>query len=115
MQQEISIKLLPSEAENEEKVRQYIAQTTSRKTTDITGYQLLKRSIDARGRQAFINLSLNAFINEPFVEREVKKINFEDVSRSDRKVIVIGAGPAGLFAALKLIEEGIQPIILERG
>ncbi len=115
MQQQISIKLLPSEAENEYVVRQYIAQTTGRKITDVTGYHLLKRSIDARGKQAYINLSLNTFINEPFVKREVKKVDFRDVSKAGRKVIVIGAGPAGLFAALKLIEEGIQPVILERG
>ncbi len=115
MQRQISIKLLPSEAENEDIVRQNIAQTAGRKMTDVAGYNLLKRSIDARGKQTYINLSLNAFINEPFIEREVKKVKFEDVSKAGRKVVVIGAGPAGLFAALKLIEEGIQPIILERG
>lgn len=115
MQQQISIKLLPSEAGNEDIVRQYIAQITGRKITNVTGYNLLKRSIDARGKQAYINLSLNAFINEPFAEREVKKVNFQDVSKAGRKAVVIGAGPAGLFAALKLIERGVQPIILERG
>lgn len=115
MQQQISVKLLPSEAANEDIVRRYIAQTAGKKITDITGYYLLKRSIDARGKNAFINLSVNAFINEPFVKRELKKADFRDVSKAEKKVVVIGAGPAGLFAALKLIEEGIQPIILERG
>ncbi|WP_026260251.1 NAD(P)/FAD-dependent oxidoreductase [Segetibacter koreensis] len=115
MQQQISVKVLPSEAANENIVIQYIAKATGKKITDVTGYNLLKSSIDARGIQPFINLSVKAFINEPFVEREVKKVEFTDVKKANRKVIIIGAGPAGLFAALKLIEKGIQPIILERG
>ena len=111
----LSVRLLPSEAANEDIVKQYIAQTSGKKISDVTGYQLLKRSIDARGKQAYINLTVNAFINEPFTRREATKITFKDVSKADKKVIIIGAGPAGLFAALKLIEHGIQPIILERG
>jgi uncharacterized FAD-dependent dehydrogenase len=115
MQQQISLKLLPSEVANTDIVKQYIAKAASKKLTDVTGYHLLKRSIDARGKQAWINLTVNAFYNEPFVDRNISKVLFKDVSKARRKVIVIGAGPAGLFAALKLIEEGIQPIILERG
>ncbi|HEX8460042.1 MAG TPA: FAD-binding protein [Segetibacter sp.] len=115
MQQQISLKVLPSEAANTDVVKQYIAKTAGKKLTDVTGYHLLKRSIDARGKQAWINLTVNAFYNEPFAARDTNKIRFEDVTKATRKVIVIGAGPAGLFAALKLIEDGIQPIILERG
>lgn len=115
MQQQITLKLLPSEAGEEAIIKEYIANTAGRKISEIKGFYLLKKSIDARGRQPFINLTLNAYINEPFTQREVKKVEFKDVSKADRKVVIIGAGPAGLFAALKLIEEGIQPIILERG
>jgi len=115
MQQQISLRLLPSEAADESVVKEYIARSTGKKTTEVTGFQLLKKSIDARGKQTFINLTVNAFINEPFTHRETAKISFKDVSNASRKVIVIGAGPTGLFAALKLIEEGIQPIVLERG
>ncbi|MGN6617950.1 MAG: NAD(P)/FAD-dependent oxidoreductase [Ilyomonas sp.] len=115
MQKTITLKLLPSEAENNSIVRRYIAQTTGNKTTAVTGYLPEKKSIDARGKQVYINLTVNAFINEPFYAREVKKINFKNLHNAQHKVVIIGAGPAGLFAALKLIEQGIKPIILERG
>jgi uncharacterized FAD-dependent dehydrogenase len=83
--------------------------------SEVTGYTTLRRSIDARSRQVFINLSIEAFINEPYHHRQFNKVQFGDVSHAEKKVIIIGAGPAGLFAALQLIEKGIKPIILERG
>src|SRR3954470_23041822 len=100
MQQKIAIKLLPSEASDEGIIKHYIAAATGKKLNEITGFTLLKQSIDARGRQVYFNLTVNAFVNEPYVKREVEKVGFRDVSASKRKVIVIGAGPAGLFAAL---------------
>lgn len=115
MQQQVTLKLLPSEAADAEAVKALIASATAKKEKEITGFHIHKRSIDARGKQPYINLTVRAFINEPFVERAITPIEFRDVSRAAHKVVVIGAGPAGLFAALKLIEEGIQPIILERG
>lgn len=115
MQQQVILRLLPSEVVDGSIIKSYIAKSAGKKTEDVTGFNTLKKSIDARSRQPYINLTLNAFINEPFQKREVKKTVFKDVSNVERKVIIIGAGPAGMFAALKLIEEGIQPIILERG
>jgi uncharacterized protein len=115
MQQQLTLKLLPSEAANDDIIKSYIASSTAKNESDITGFHLLKRSIDARGKQSWINLTIKAFISEPFVEREVSKVEFVDVSKANKKVIIVGAGPAGLFAALKLIEQRIQPIILERG
>jgi uncharacterized protein len=116
MQQQLTLKLRPSEAANEQIVRQYISQSTGKKLEDISGYHLLKRSIDARSRQqVWINLTVQAFINEPFHDRIIEPVSFKDVANSTKKVIIIGAGPAGLFAALRLIEAGICPIILERG
>src|SRR5215210_2492116 len=115
MQQQITLKLRPPEASEESILKEYIAKTLSKKNDEVTGFYLLKKSIDARAKQAYINLTVQAFINEPFTKREVKKVVFKDVSKAERRVVVIGAGPAGLFAALKLIEEGIQPIVLERG
>src|ERR1044072_8965469 len=115
MQQRITLKLLPSEAATESIVQQYAAQTLGQPSSAITGFHIIKRSIDARGRQAWIMLTILVFVNEPFQERTVRKLLLQDVSNATQQVIVVGAGPAGLFAALKLIEQGIKPILLERG
>lgn len=115
MQQQLQLKLLPSEAANECIVTQYIARTSAVPVDAVTGFQIRKKSIDARSKQAWVNLTVNAYINEPFVHNDFLPIHFKDVSHAAKKVIVVGAGPCGLFAALQLIEHGIQPIILERG
>jgi uncharacterized FAD-dependent dehydrogenase len=115
MQQRITLKLLPSEASIDSIIQQYAAQTLGLRSSAITGFQVIKRSIDARGRQPWIMLTILVFVNEPFEERTVKKLLLQDVTHAAHRVIVVGAGPAGLFAALKLIEQGIKPILLERG
>lgn len=115
MQQKISLKLLPSEAADDLAVKRYIANATSNRLSSVNGYHILKQSIDARSKTIWTNLTVNAFINEPFEQRKIQVFNFRDVSKADYKVIIIGAGPAGLFAALHLLEQGIKPIILERG
>lgn len=112
---QLSLRLLPSEAADDNIIKNFIAGSTGEKISDITGFLLDKKSIDARGKQVHVNLTLRAFINEPFTERHAPEITFKNVINAGRKVIIIGAGPAGLFAAIKLIEQGIQPIILERG
>ncbi|MEP6927335.1 MAG: FAD-dependent protein [Ginsengibacter sp.] len=115
MQQKISIKLLPNEAEDIQAVYNAIAKTCGKKIKDVTGYHILKKSIDARSKTVWINLTVNAFINEPFLQRTITQFNFKDVTFSQKKVVIIGGGPAGLFAAIKLIELGIKPVIIERG
>lgn len=115
MQQKISLKLLPSEAADEAVVKKYISASAGKKISAVTGYHISKQSIDARGKKVHINLQVNAFIDEPFTERPAAYFNFKDVSGAPKKVLIVGAGPAGLFAALKLIEAGIQPILIERG
>lgn len=115
MQKTIILKLLPSEAANEQLIKQYIAKAEAVNSSAVSGYHILKSSIDARGKQAWVNLQLQAYINEPFGQRELQTFHFNDVTKSQKKVIIVGAGPAGLFAALKLLEYGIKPIILERG
>src|SRR5882757_5096271 len=115
MQQTLQLKLLPAEAANDSIVREYAAQAIGCPEEDISGFLLLKRSIDARGKQPHVVLTLQVFIREPYQESAFLPVSFPDVAKAKRQVLIIGAGPAGLFAALKLIEEGIRPILLERG
>jgi uncharacterized FAD-dependent dehydrogenase len=116
MQKKITIKVLPSEAEQPEALRTIITQACAIPSSRLTGYNILKKSIDARSRkQVWIQLTVNVFIDEPHEEQALTPLQLKDVHNAKRKVIVIGAGPAGLFAALRLIELGIKPIILERG
>jgi uncharacterized FAD-dependent dehydrogenase len=115
MQKSIQLKLLPSEASNDIAIRQYAANASGLDVSTINGFNILRHSIDSRGKQAWVILNLQLFINEPFQERQPIRYRFREVSRATKSVIIIGAGPAGLFAALKLIESGIKPIVLERG
>ncbi len=116
MQEQLSLRLKPAEANDESIVRAYISGAAGTDLKNISGFHVIKRSIDARSRQqVWINLTVRAFIGEPFIQRKADTIQFQDVSKATHKVIIVGAGPAGLFAALKLIEKGVQPILLERG
>ncbi len=115
MQKKIGLRLLPSEASNASGIKACIGRHLGITSGHISGYYILKRSVDARGRQVWINLTLNAFIDEPFEQRQLLSFDFRDVRNAISKTIIIGAGPAGLFAALLLIGQGIQPIVLERG
>jgi uncharacterized FAD-dependent dehydrogenase len=115
MQKNISLRLLPAEAVDEQFIIQAIAKAESLNPATVKGFTILKHSIDARGKQPWIQLSVNAFINEPFQQRPVPSFQFKDVTAASRKVIIVGGGPAGLFAALKFLEAGIKPIVLERG
>ncbi len=115
MQQQITLQLLPAETAGHDTIKKSIASSLATGPKRITGFNIVKKSIDARGRQPYINLTLQVFIDEPFIERNIARIAFKEVSKSQQKVVIVGAGPAGLFAALKLIEQGIQPTILERG
>ncbi|HEX5026361.1 MAG TPA: FAD-dependent monooxygenase [Agriterribacter sp.] len=115
MQKKMGLRLLPSEAVDESIVKECIGSHAGISPDHISGYHILKRSIDARGRQVWINLTINAFIDEPFEQRRLLSFDFKDVRNAIHKIVIVGAGPAGLFAALQLIEQGIQPIVLERG
>lgn len=115
MQIKIALKLSPAEAEDQAIILSKIAAHSKNKPSNISGFNILKKSIDARSKNIIINLTILAFINEPHQTANPKLFKFKDVSLATKKVVIIGAGPTGIFAALHLIEAGIQPIILERG
>ncbi|WP_316746616.1 NAD(P)/FAD-dependent oxidoreductase [Pedobacter gandavensis] len=113
MQKEIEITLAPEDVEQEAILKNALSEVLEVKTTRIKGYKILKRSIDARSRRVIFRLQVRVFIDEEPLN-EVFEVNYPNVS--DKKpVIIVGAGPAGLFAALQCIENGFKPIVLERG
>src|SRR5690348_2625500 len=101
MQQKISLKVLPSEASDDDALYNLLAQACAVKPQNITGYNILKKSIDARGRQIWVNLTVLVFIDEPFQSTALIPLQLQDVYKAKHSVIIIGAGPAGLFAALR--------------
>ena len=112
MQKTISLKLTPSEAASTPSLLTAIGHSLSVPLSHIQGYHILKQSIDARSRQqVWINLSILAFINEPPSQRFISPIHFQVLPKNAKEVIIIGAGPAGLFAALECIQLGLRPII----
>ncbi len=111
---EIQLRVLPQQAANEDRLKQVVAKELAIAPTAIRALRILKRSIDARKRTIVVNLKVRAYVNELPTDEEFPLRTFGDVSDSP-SVTVVGAGPAGLFAALRLIELGYKPIVLERG
>ena len=116
MQKQIQLRVKPEEAANASSLIFVVAQAIGQTPESISGYHILKQSIDARSRQQiWINLSLLVFINESPSNRYSDKLIFPVLPTNAKEVIIIGAGPAGLFAALECIQLGVRPIVLERG
>lgn len=112
---ELQLRVNPKTAYTDSLLRQHIAQQENISVDDISLVKIVKRSIDARQRQVMVNLKVRTYIGEqPENTSLISPIDYKPVSGS-RQAIVVGAGPGGLFAALRLIELGIKPIVLERG
>ena len=114
MIQEYQIRILPEQAANEEGIKRYLAKEKGLDVRTLNKVRVLKRSIDARQRTIFVNLKVRAYINEMPQDDQYVHTEYLDVSSRPR-VIVVGEGPGGLFASLRLIELGYRPVVLERG
>ena len=114
MIQEYQIRILPEQAASEEGIKRYLAKEKGLDVRTLNQVRVLKRSIDARQRTIFVNLKVRAYINEFPQDDQYIHTEYPDVSSRPR-VIVVGEGPGGLFASLRLIELGYRPIVLERG
>lgn len=114
MIQEYDIRVLPQVAANEQSLRNWIAEEKGFDVRTITHLRTLRKSIDARQRTILVNMKVRVYINEMPEDDAYQHTDYPDVS-GRQQVIVVGAGPGGLFAALKLIELGFRPIVLERG
>ena len=110
----MQIQVSPNIASTNKLLKNTLAKKLDILEKNIKHIEIIKRSIDARQRIIKINLKIDVYINESFVKKEEDIPKYKNVSNKD-EVIIIGAGPAGLFAALKLIEKGLKPIVLERG
>jgi uncharacterized FAD-dependent dehydrogenase len=113
MQKEIEITLSPEQVANEQAISQNLAKALKIDVSAIKSYKILKRSIDARSRKVIYRLQVRAYINEEATE-ELPSFSYKKVS-DKKRVIIVGAGPAGLFAALQCLENGFKPIVIERG
>ena len=114
MTHEYQLRILPEHAASEQSLKQYISREKGLDIRTINAIRTLKRSIDARQRTIYVNLTVRVFVNETPSEEEFERTNYPNVEGRPA-VIVVGAGPGGLFAALKLIELGLRPIVVERG
>ena len=114
MIKQLQLRVPPVTAHSDSALTEYIAAELSLATKEITGIRRIRQSIDARSRHTLVQVQVEVFVNEPFQTFRSKEIPLKNVSASE-PVIIVGSGPAGLFAAIKLIELGLKPIILERG
>ncbi|MBZ9630248.1 FAD-binding protein [Salegentibacter sp. LM13S] len=114
MKYQYQIRLTPEEAANQQKLMKAVSSHGGIASKDINYVKVLKRSIDARQKAIKINLKVDVYVNEDFTEEKIFLPDYQDVNNKE-EVVIVGAGPAGLFAALRCIELGFKPIIIERG
>ncbi len=115
MPQELLLQVSPEIASNDELLKEHVAKLIRVSSNEIKHISILKRSVDARQKAIKMNLKVMLYFQgDEFIEEKIQLPEYKDVSNA-QEVIIVGAGPAGLFAALQLIELGLKPIIIERG
>ena len=114
MQKEVVLRIDPRTASDTSLLKKQASAEAGVDVSEIQAMQVIKKSIDARQRQIYFNMTIRLYVNEPAPVLEYQQTDYPDVSGKPA-VIVVGAGPAGLFAALRLIELHLRPIVLERG
>ncbi|WP_298391932.1 NAD(P)/FAD-dependent oxidoreductase [Flavobacterium sp.] len=115
MPREIQTQVSPEVAHNEFLIKEHVAKLLNASVKELQKVVVLKRSIDARQKAIKFNLKVAVFFNdEEFVAQKIELPEYKNVA-NQQEVIVVGAGPAGLFAALQLVELGLKPIVIERG
>jgi uncharacterized FAD-dependent dehydrogenase len=110
----VQLNLSPVAAADEGKVRKIAATLAGIDPSEISAIRMIRKSVDARKKNVRINLIIEIFSGDDISPRKIAPLEQKEVSQS-KEVIIVGAGPAGLFAALRLIELGLRPVILERG
>ncbi len=116
MIKQLELFLPPEEAADNSKITEAARIHLAEKTDSFSGIRIVKRSIDARSRQVKIRLLLNAYINEPVPALHPQRISFTYADVHKKKtILIVGGGPAGMFAALRAIELGLKPVVIERG
>lgn len=114
MIEEYQLRVLPETAADGQALRRYIAREKGKDERTLTAVRVLRRSIDARQRTIYVNLKVRVYVNEQPADDEFVRTDYPQVEDGPQ-VVVVGAGPGGLFAALSLIEAGCRPIVVERG
>lgn len=114
MTKEYQIRVLPVVAASENAIKRYLAEEQGIDQRTINSVRVLKKSIDARQRTIFVNLKIRVYINEVPQDDEFEHTEYQNVEGRPQ-VVVVGEGPGGLFASLRLIELGLRPVVLERG
>jgi len=114
MHQELQLTLSPMLGYDANLLKEYVRKELQLSETDQLHIIPLRRSLDARSRSVKVNLKIAVYVNEEIPKSQIQIPEYKNVAHA-QEVIIVGAGPAGLFAALRLLELGLKPIVLERG